>query len=171
MTRWDVEGHFGFEAFPIDALRESASSVGVTWLVRLRQGWGPVSSSLGEPGVPDELSEKAALVPRKSDAELVRSLRERSGLTWELLARVLGVSRRSLHMWAAGATVNAAHRAVMERFERLLDGHGTSSPADTRAWLFEREASGRAPIDSFRASRDGGKREINGPVLTASEML
>lgn len=171
VVRWGAESRSGCDLYPVDVLIESASSVDATWLVRLRRGWGPVSSSLGEPKAPGEPSEKVAPVPRKSDAELIRSLRERSGLTWELLARALGVSRRSLHMWAAGATVTAAHRAVMERFERLLDGHGPSSPADTRAWLFDRGANGEAPIDSFRASRDGGKREINGPVLTASEML
>lgn len=108
---------------------------------------------------------------RKTDAELVRSLRERSGLTWEILAKTLGVSRRSLHMWAAGATVTPAHRSVMNRFEELLDSFGPLSPAETKAKLFESPAVGKAPIDQFRMTRDGSKRDINGPVLNAYQMM
>lgn len=108
---------------------------------------------------------------RKTDAELVRSLRERSGLTWEILAKTLGVSRRSLHMWAAGATVTPAHRSTMDRFEELLDSFGPLSPAEIKAKLFERPAVGKAPIDQFRMTRDGSKRDINGPVLNAYQMM
>lgn len=108
---------------------------------------------------------------RKTDAELICSLRERSGLTWEVLAKTLGVSRRSLHMWAAGATVTPAHRLVMKRFEELLDSFGPLSPAEIKAKLLERPASGKAPIDQFRMTRDGSKRDINGPVLSAYQMM
>lgn len=107
---------------------------------------------------------------RKTDAELVSSLRERSGLTWETLAKALGVSRRSLHMWAAGSTVTPAHRAVMDRFERLLDDFGPLPPAEVRSRLFDRSA-GTAPIDRFRMERDEGKGVINGPVLAAHQMM
>lgn len=108
---------------------------------------------------------------RKTDSELVRSLRERSGLTWEALAKTLGVSRRSLHMWAAGATVTPAHRSTMNRFEELLNSLGPLSPAEVKAKLFERPAAGKALIDWFRMTRDGSKREINGPVLNAYQMM
>lgn len=108
---------------------------------------------------------------RKTDSELVRSLRERSGLTWETLAKTLGVSRRSLHMWAAGATVTPAHRSMMDRFEELLDSLGPLPPAEVKAKLFERAAAGKALIDQFRMTRDGAKREINGPVLNAYQMM
>lgn len=108
---------------------------------------------------------------RKTDSELVRSLRERSGLTWETLAKTLGVSRRSLHMWAAGATVTPAHRSMMDRFEELLDSLGPLPPTEVKAKLFERAAAGKALIDQFRMTRDGAKREINGPVLNAYQMM
>lgn len=108
---------------------------------------------------------------RKTDSELVRSLRERSGLTWETLAKTLGVSRRSLHMWAAGATVTPAHRSMMDRFEELLDSLGPLPPTEVKARLFERAAAGKALIDQFRMTRDGAKREINGPVLNAYQMM
>lgn len=108
---------------------------------------------------------------RKTDSELVRSLRERSGLTWEALAKTLGVSRRSLHMWAGGATVTPAHRSTMNRFEELLDSLGPLPPTEVKAKLFERAAAGKALIDQFRMTRDGAKREINGPVLNAYQMM
>lgn len=108
---------------------------------------------------------------RKTDAELVKDLHDRSGLTWDLLAKTLGVSRRALHLWAGGATVTFSHRAVMERFERLLDSFGNIPATEIRARLFDRAAGGQAPIDRFRMTREGDKRTINGPALKAYEML
>ena len=74
-------------------------------------------------------------------------------------------------MWAAGATVTPSHRAVMERFEELLNSFGQLPPAEIKSKLFERSAAGKAPIDQFRMTRDGPKRVINGPVLNAYQMM
>lgn len=131
---------------------------------------GPVSASVAPIG-DSGFRENGVLVRRKTDSELIIDLHSRSGLTWESLAKALGVSRRSLHMWASGTTVTAAHRAVMERFESLLDSFGKISPADAKLRLLERSAGEPALIDQFRMKRDGGKRVINGPVLSAAEML
>ena len=106
----------------------------------------------------------------KSDSELVTSLHDRSGLTWEQLARAIGVSRRSLHMWAAGSTVTYAHRRIMERFELLITSIGMT-PVETRVKLLEQRPGRGSLLDDFRRDRNGEKREINGPALGAFEML
>lgn len=48
----------------------------------------------------------------------ISELRRISGLTWEQLAGLFGVSRRNVHLWASGMPLNAAHR---ERLMRVLD--------------------------------------------------
>ena len=106
----------------------------------------------------------------KSDSELVISLHDRSGLTWEQLAKTIGVSRRSLHMWAAGSTVTRAHRVAMERLDRLI-ARINMAPNETRAKLLEQRLEGGSLLDQFRRERDAGRREINGPVFNAYEML
>lgn len=73
-------------------------------------------------------------------------------------------------MGAAGSTVTPAHRAVMDRFERLLDDLGPLPPAEVRSRLFDRSA-GTAPIDRFRMVRDEGRGVINGSVLAAHQMM
>jgi len=44
-------------------------------------------------------------------------LRRLSGLTWDQLARLFGITRRSLHFWASGKPLTPAHE---ERLSRLL---------------------------------------------------
>ncbi len=48
----------------------------------------------------------------------VSELRRISGLTWEQLAGLFGVSRRSVHFWASGKSLNASNH---ERLMRVLD--------------------------------------------------
>lgn len=105
-----------------------------------------------------------------SDAELVSCLHERSGLTWEQLAKLLGVSRRSVHMWAAGSSVTSVHRAVMERLGKLLDDLDLP-PDRARNRLFERGVDGTTLYDRFCAQRNGGRAEINGPLADAFRLL
>lgn len=156
--------------------RSSSGALPVT-LRSVRMPWGGAisicvtgSSSTEPPAPRAEGAGEAVRMRRKTDAELISSLHERSGLTWETLAKVLGVSRRSLHMWAAGSTVTPAHRAVMDRFELLLNSFGPLPSSEVRARLFDRSA-GTAPVDRFRMERDGGKSVINGPVLAAHQMM
>lgn len=122
-------------------------------------------------GDANEMEPGEARPGRKTDADLVISLHNRSGLTWEQLAKAIGVSRRSLHMWAQGAAATPAHRAVMERFARLIDGFGELLPEEIKTRLFEPDSDGIAPIDRFRGTRDGGKRVINGPALHVHQMM
>lgn len=48
----------------------------------------------------------------------VSELRRISGLTWEQLAELFGVSRRSVHFWASGRPLNAVNH---QRLMRVLD--------------------------------------------------
>lgn len=67
-------------------------------------------------------AESDGVVPIQHLTETTRravwQLRRISGLTWEQMSRVFGVSRRSLHSWASGNPLNAANE---ERLMKTLD--------------------------------------------------
>jgi hypothetical protein len=54
-------------------------------------------------------------------AEMLRVIRRRTSLTWDHLASIFGVSRRSLHHWANGQTVTPENQhKVRTLHERVL---------------------------------------------------
>ena len=59
-----------------------------------------------------------ATEPVRLPQQAVNDLRKSSGLTWEQLARLFDVSRRSVHFWASGQPLASAHE---EKLNRILD--------------------------------------------------
>ncbi len=62
---------------------------------------------------PHEVQNEAQNNTQKS----INELRRLSGLTWEQLARLFNVSRRTLHFWASGQKINSLNE---EKLNRLL---------------------------------------------------
>ena len=56
--------------------------------------------------------------PVRLSQQAVNELRKLSGLTWEQLACLFDVSRRSVHFWASGQPLAVAHE---EKLNRILD--------------------------------------------------
>ena len=55
-------------------------------------------------------------------AEMLRVIRRRTSLTWDHLASIFGVTRRSLHHWANGQTVAVENQhKVRELHDRVLN--------------------------------------------------
>lgn len=80
-------------------------------------------------------------------AEIIRQTKVRSGLTWDQLAEVFGVSRRAVHGWAAGARMNARHAETLAWLEQLLARvEESGDPDTTRAILLQRIASMSAEL-------------------------
>ncbi|PSB59374.1 transglycosylase domain-containing protein [Chamaesiphon polymorphus] len=61
---------------------------------------------------------ETAALPVKSTQQAINELRKLSGLTWEQLATLFGVSRRSVHFWASGEPLSSANE---EKLNRTLD--------------------------------------------------
>lgn len=72
----------------------------------------------------------------------VRELRQRSGLTWDELARLFGVSRRTAHAWANGSRLNQAHAERLTRIVRAMDAFVADSPETTRSRLLAPDEGG-----------------------------
>ncbi len=82
----------------------------------------------------------------------IAELRRLSGLTWERLAKVLGVSRRSLHFWASGKPINTANEERLFRMLAVLKAADRGSARENRAMLLT-EQRGVIPVDLLAMGR------------------
>ncbi len=80
----------------------------------------------------------------------ISELRRLAGLTWEQLARVFGVARRSLHFWASGKPINATNEERLRRLLAVLRQADRGSAQENRVMLL-RDHDGMIPIDLLTA--------------------
>lgn len=76
-------------------------------------------------------------------ARSIRELRDLSGLTWDEVAQLFGVSRRAVHRWAAGGRMNARHASLLSKVSRMVRRHDLGEPSLTRSSLLSPQ--GREP--------------------------
>ena len=95
-----------------------------------------VAPSAGPPDAPAALAE----------------LRRLSGLTWEQLAQVFGVTRRTVHFWASGRPLNARNEEHLRRLLAMLMRIDRGSADINRAILFT-DRGGIIPIKLLEEHR------------------
>lgn len=104
-----------------------------------------------------------------TDSDVVRQLHELTGLSWEQLARLIGVSRRSMHFWASGGTVNKRHSERLRLCLNMIREYGVIPPELVRSKLFTADVDGINDFDRFRLSFRS--KPINGTVRKAADLL
>lgn len=82
----------------------------------------------------------------ETSGQAIASLRRLSGLTWDQLGELFGVSRRSVHFWASGKPLNPANEARLMRVLAVIQFVHRGDPQLTRRALFE-PVGGRIPFD------------------------
>lgn len=92
----------------------------------------------------------------------VRHLRERSGLTWEQLARAMQVDKRSLHHWAAGAAMSALNHERLQRLIALVDFIDRGFIDQTYRALLSPTPDGRIALDWLAEGRDDAVKRLLG---------
>lgn len=114
----------------------------------------PVVASVAQtPDAPDATA-------HRSDREEILWIKEQSGLTWEQLGKVFGVSRRAVHMWANGGRLNEANAQRLRQFASIIQRLKAETPGATpetiRARLNQVEGDGYSIIGRLRQERSGG---------------
>ena len=107
---------------------------------------------------------------RAAQAGGVRWLHEASGLTWEQLGRVFGVSRRAIHLWASGGRMNATNAELLGQLiaqVRALPGDAD----ERRAALLAPNQDGSSMVDRFRARNRSDARGVSGTPFRPEELL
>lgn len=93
----------------------------------------------------------------RSDRDEVAWIKDNSGLTWDQLGKVFGVSRRAVHMWANGGRLNESNARRLREFSAVVRGIIASSdattPEDVRGRLLEVGPDGMSTIGRMRNER------------------
>ena len=82
----------------------------------------------------------------------VRRLKDGSGLSWQQLAEVFGVSRRALHFWAHGGNMTAANVRRLETLTADLDALGQGETRSIRATLLAPRSGQPSIYDVWRSA-------------------
>lgn len=114
----------------------------------------PVDSS------PARTATAVETVAHRSDRDEIVWIKEHSGLTWDQLGKVFGVSRRAVHMWANGGRLNETNARRLREFASIIQRLEAETPGATpemiRARLNQVEADGYSIVGRLRQERSGG---------------
>jgi DNA-binding transcriptional regulator YiaG len=119
---------------------------------------------------PAAAAAETAGADRATQAAEVRWLHEASGLTWEQLGRMFGVSRRAVHLWANGGRMNAANAELLGQLVAVV----RELPGDAderRSVLLAPGTDGTSIVDQLRARNRSDARDISGTPFRPEELL
>ncbi|MGW0215714.1 helix-turn-helix transcriptional regulator [Micromonospora chokoriensis] len=115
------------------------------------------------------LDSSAPAEPRISDS--LRQLRDASGLTWDQLAKLFGVSRRAIHHWANGGRMTARNsevlRDLMQQFRALPGQDG----ANRRSIILAPDQSGYSLYDRLRSRYASSTLDVSGTPFSPGQLL
>lgn len=109
-----------------------------------------------------DLGELRSLLRAESRAKAVREadhignlfeIRRLTGFTWERLADLLDVDRRTLQNWVKGGEVRPANREHLAEVLSILRFADRGSAEDNATALNERSSSGVTPLEAIRHHR------------------
>jgi DNA-binding transcriptional regulator YiaG len=106
-----------------------------------------------------------------SEAELVKWIKDQSGLTWDQIARAFDVSRRAVHLWANGGRVSAGNAEAIQSFTALVRGTNAATPEEARSLLLSVGSDGMSPLDRFRRYQYEASVTVTGTPLTPAALL
>ncbi len=104
-----------------------------------------------------------------SGAQAITELRAVSGLTTEQVARLLGVTRRSVHNWINGNTMAAQHEERLSRLLALVQALPGATPAERRSALFD-SSGGESLFHRLLGERGELARTHFPPVSTSDRI-
>jgi len=94
------------------------------------------------------MTSSGVFVPAASASSAgLAEVRRLSGLTWEQLARLFGVSRRALHFWASGRPMTAGHEERLQRTLGALRAIDRGTASANRVLLLTVTQSGESAFD------------------------
>jgi DNA-binding transcriptional regulator YiaG len=95
-----------------------------------------------------EQTTAGAIVPSAQPAgAAIGELRRLSGLTWDQLARMFSVSRRSLHFWASGKPMAPSNEEHLQRVLAVLRKIDRGAASENRTALLGVLKDGSIPFD------------------------
>lgn len=121
----------------------------------------------------------AAIVVADSAGAAIAELRRQTGFTWDQLARLFQVSRRSVHFWASGKPMNQGNEEHLQRLLAVVRKIDRGSARANRSALLGACEDGSIPFDLLVAEQyervaallgSGDARRVRAPKLSADAM-
>jgi transcriptional regulator with XRE-family HTH domain len=139
----------------------------------------PTEMVLRSPRSAEQTTAGASIVVADRAGAAIAELRRLSGFTWDQLARLFTVSRRSLHFWASGKAMTPANEEHLQRLLAVLRKINRGSASANRAALLAVRENGTIPFDLLATAQydrvvdifgTGDARRLNAPRLSAKAM-
>lgn len=93
----------------------------------------------------------------------INELRRLSGLTWDQLAKLFNVSRRSLHSWASGERLRSFNEENLHRLLGTIQYIDRGNASLNRGLLLQPSSDGRSFLDLLVAGEHETVKRILGP--------
>ncbi|MGE0867558.1 MAG: helix-turn-helix domain-containing protein [Kofleriaceae bacterium] len=103
--------------------------------------------------------------------EALFELRRLSGLSWEQLARLFGVSRRALHFWASGKPMTHSNEEHLHRMLGVLRAIDRGSIAANRVALMEHADAAQPTIAALLAAREYERAVSLAPRMSSAARM
>lgn len=136
----------------------------------------PVERVLASPRLAVQTTAGVPIVMSGQAGAAISELRRLSGFTWDQLARLFNVSRRSLHFWASGKVMTPSNEEHLQRLLVAIRKMDRGSATANRTALLTGGASGAIPFDLLAAEQyeqavalvgSGDSRRVTAPTPTA----
>ena len=150
---WTTSG-VGFPPGPKQGFREEPLRL---WTACGTSGFGAIANDVSHSFfmfLPGTSAGRVATPEPSVLQSAVAEIRRRSQLTWEQLARVFGVQRRSLHFWARGARPSSDNAERILRVLTIVRHFDTGDAERTRTELLRPLEGGVSAYEMLCASRD-----------------
>jgi len=92
-------------------------------------------------------------------------------LTWEQLGRLLGVSRRAVHLWAAGGRVNSRHLELLAQLRGIVDNLPAENASQRRMLIFQARQAEPSIFDTFLRQHTGEEGVVAGTPFSPDQLL
>jgi DNA-binding transcriptional regulator YiaG len=158
-TGGSVTGTAGLPPFDASTVRLIAPAMSTRMMPSFTSAQAPVQRT----------AETADAAPSERDD--VRWIHEASGLTWDQMGRLFGVSRRTVHLWANGSGMNAANSEALYELVALVRSVGGATSAERRVALLRPDEHSQSALDRFRQNRHSAAEPINLPPWRAQDAL
>jgi DNA-binding transcriptional regulator YiaG len=105
----------------------------------------------------------------RTPAQRIEQLRMMSGLTTNQIARLFGVTRRSVHNWIAGNAMADHHMQRLMQVESLIEVLPEHTPEQRRARLLD-SSVGKSLFQKF-VDQVGGDMRLQVPAFNLRELV
>jgi DNA-binding transcriptional regulator YiaG len=106
-----------------------------------------------------------------SSQATVNELKQLSGLTWEQLAKIFNVSRRSLHFWASGKPISPFNEEHLRRLLATIRYINRGSADINRSALLQPQQGSTIPLDLLIAGKYEEVKRLLGAGKTVEKSV